>query len=49
MKIPSRRGQSRLHRITWTPNADGSVRQQWKSADSAGKWSTLFDGKYTRK
>ena len=37
------------HRITWTPNADGTLRQQWESADGAGKWNTLFDGKYTRK
>ena len=37
------------HRITWTPNADGSVRQHWESTDSKGEWSTAFDGKYTRK
>jgi hypothetical protein len=37
------------HRITWTPNADGSVRQHWESADEKGKWSTAFDGRYTRK
>lgn len=36
------------HRITWTPHADGSVRQHWESADTAGRWSTAFDGKYTR-
>lgn len=37
------------HRITWTPSSDGSVRQHWESADASGKWSTAFDGKYTRK
>jgi hypothetical protein len=37
------------HRITWSPNADGSVRQHWESTDATGKWTTLFDGKYTRK
>jgi hypothetical protein len=37
------------HRITWTPNADGSVRQHWESTDSSGKWMTSFDGRYTRK
>lgn len=37
------------HRITWTPNADGSVRQHWESTDASGKWTTAFDGKYTRK
>lgn len=42
-------GGSVSHRITWTPNADGSVRQHWESTDSTGKWATTFDGKYTRK
>jgi hypothetical protein len=37
------------HRITWTPNADGSVRQLWESTDAKGEWSVAFDGKYTRK
>lgn len=37
------------HRITWTPNADGSVRQHWESTDASGKWTTAFDGKYTPK
>lgn len=36
------------HRITWTPNADGSVRQFWESTDAAGTWGTAFDGQYTR-
>ena len=37
------------HRITWTPNADGSVRQFWESTDSRGEWTTAFDGRYVRK
>jgi hypothetical protein len=37
------------HRITWTPNADGTVRQLWESTDTKGQWSTAFDGTYTRK
>lgn len=37
------------HRITWTPNADGSVRQFWESTDAKGKWTVAFDGAYTRK
>jgi hypothetical protein len=36
------------HRITWTPNRDGSVRQFWESTDDKGKWVTAFDGLYTR-
>lgn len=37
------------HRITWSPNPDGSVRQLWESTDAAGKWSIAFDGHYTKK
>ena len=36
-------------RITWTPNTDGSVRQLWESSDKPGQWSTVFDGRYTKK
>ena len=42
-------GQAKRHRITWTPNPDGSVRQLWESTDAAGAWMTVFDGLYTRK
>ena len=36
-------------RITWTPNADGSVRQLWESSIDAGAtWSVAFDGLYRR-
>ena len=37
------------HRITWTPNDDGSVRQHWESAGADGPWQTAFDGTYMRK
>ncbi|MES2947283.1 MAG: hypothetical protein V4858_01965 [Pseudomonadota bacterium] len=37
------------HRITWTPNANGTVRQHWESTDAKGKWATAFDGLYSRK
>lgn len=37
------------HRITWTPNANGSVRQLWESTDAKGEWGIAFDGMYTRK
>jgi hypothetical protein len=42
-------GQLTRHRITWTPRADGSVRQHWESTDDKGAWGTAFDGTYTRK
>jgi hypothetical protein len=37
------------HRITWTPNRDGSVRQFWESTDDKGNWVTAFDGLYVRR
>jgi hypothetical protein len=43
------KGEVTKHRITWTPNADGTVRQHWESSDSKGAWTTAFDGTYTRK
>jgi hypothetical protein len=34
-------------RITWTPLADGTVRQHWQqSKDGGQRWETLFDGIY---
>jgi hypothetical protein len=39
-----------LHRISWTPAPDKSVRQHWQSSPDNGKsWSTLFDGKYVKR
>jgi hypothetical protein len=37
------------HRITWTPNADGTVRQLRETTDEHDQWVTTFDGKYSRK
>jgi hypothetical protein len=40
-------GVHQRERITWTPNADGSVRQHWQSSKDEGKtWTTAFDGLY---
>ena len=39
-----------INRVTWTPNADGSVRQHWEnSSDSGATWTTSFDGRYTKR
>ncbi len=43
------RGVRARQRITWTPNPDGSVRQLWEVADAKGGWTTVFDGRYTKK
>ncbi|GAA0858544.1 hypothetical protein [Aliiglaciecola litoralis] len=39
-----------LHRITWKPAPDKSVRQHWQSSNDKGQsWKTLFDGKYVKR
>ena len=41
--------QTQHERITWTPNADGSVRQVWEtSKDDGATWAVNFDGVYRR-
>ncbi len=43
-------GLTTIDRITWTPHADGTVRQLWEqSKDARITWSVLFDGLYRRK
>jgi hypothetical protein len=42
-------GKPQQQRITWTPNADGTVRQFWDTSDDDGKtWVVSFDGIYRR-
>ena len=42
-------GGTARHRITWTPNPDGSVHQLWEASQDDGKtWNVIFDGLYTR-
>ena len=45
---PATDGALVKQRITWTPNADGSVRQLWGTADEKGAWTVAFDGRYTK-
>lgn len=47
---PAKPGVTIHQRITWTPNADGSVRQLWESSSDSGKnWTVAFDGKYIKR
>jgi hypothetical protein len=47
--LPGKGDAKAVNEITWTPQADGSVRQHWRaSADGGRTWSTAFDGKYVR-
>lgn len=46
---PNPQGGVLRNRITYTPNADDTVRQHWEiSADGGRTWSTSFDGLYHR-
>jgi len=45
---PGTDGAMSKKRITWTPNADGSVRQLWETSDGKGGWTVAFDGRYTK-
>ena len=48
MKNPQ--GETVVHRITWTPNKDKTVRQHWEVHNKdQRKWSTVFDGLYKPK
>ncbi len=42
-------GTRTRHRISWTPQPDGSVRQRWETAGADGSWRVAFDGRYTRR
>jgi hypothetical protein len=47
---PLRDGRRQTNRITWTPKADGTVRQHWEqSLDGGSTWTTAFDGLYRRR
>jgi hypothetical protein len=46
---PGRPGATVQDRITWTPAADGAVRQLWERSEDAGlNWAVVFDGRYVR-
>ena len=42
-------GKPARQRISWTAQADGSLRQHWQSQRADGSWSTVFDGIYRRR
>lgn len=42
-------GEMALHKISWTPEKSGQVRQVWQqSLDNGKSWQPLFDGIYTK-
>ena len=46
--VKNPQGQDVVHRITWTPNADGTVRQLWQMQVEGADWVVAFDGLYRR-
>lgn len=43
-------GTKVLHRLVFTPNPDGTVRQHWTSSTDDGKtWTDAFDGLYRKR
>jgi hypothetical protein len=49
MVLTGPRGNGGLDRITWTPLADGRVRQHWEQSPDGNSWTTVFDGYYRRR
>lgn len=47
-KRPDADGNNVIHRISWTPNADSSVRQHWETSTDGETWVTAFDGLYVK-
>ena len=48
--VESKADGSKLHhRITWTKNPDGTVRQHWENCKDGKTWTTSFDGLYKKK
>lgn len=47
---PAKEGRGTvLHRIEWTAQPDGRVRQHWQSSSDGGRtWSEVFDGYYEK-
>jgi hypothetical protein len=49
-ELPKTGGGTQRQRISWTPQDDGSVVQQWETSDDEGTtWSTSFRGSYRKK
>ena len=43
------KGQLFYHRVTWTSNEDGSVRQLWETITNGSEITIAFDGLYKKK
>ena len=46
--LKGKEGESFYHRITWTKNDDGTVRQLWETITNDDKLTVAFDGLYKK-
>ena len=47
--LPTPQGGTQRQRISWTPQNDGTLVQQWDTSDDDGRsWTTTFRGRYRR-
>lgn len=47
-QLTNKEGKSYIHRITWTANEDGTVRQYWETITSGDEITVAFDGLYKK-
>ena len=48
-QVPAAGGAPVRQRLSFTANADGTVRQLWETSADGDTWRVVFDGLYTRK
>lgn len=48
-ELTNKEGKRFMHRITWTANDDGSVRQYWQTITNGKEITVAFDGLYKKK
>lgn len=45
----NKKGEKVYHKLTFTNNEDGTVRQLWESSKDMRTWQVVFDGLYVKK
>lgn len=48
-QLKNQKGEPIFHRVTWTKNKDGSVRQLWETITEKGNVTIAFNGLYKKK
>ena len=47
--MKDQQGKDVWHRVTWTKNEDGTVRQFWESTYDGKNWTVAFNGLYKKR